>query len=101
MKRNEILEAYARANRKGYALGSFSPRNTVLISAVVRAAQKKNAPVLVQISSNELKWFSLTAKEFAQAFYQAVEGVTVPVVLHLDHTYDPETVFEAIEAGFQ
>ncbi len=101
MKRNEILEAYARANRNGYALGSFSPRNTVLISAVVRAAQKKNAPVLVQISSNELKWFSLTAKEFAQAFYQAVEGVTVPVVLHLDHTYDPETVFEAIEAGFQ
>ena len=101
MKRNEILEAYARANRKGYALGSFSPRNTVLISAVVRAAQKKNAPVLVQISSNELKWFSLTAKEFAQAFYQAVEGVTVLVVLHLDHTYDPETVFEAIEAGFQ
>ena len=44
------------------------------------AHYKKNAPVLVQISSNELKWFSLTAKEFAQAFYQAVEGVTVPVV---------------------
>ena len=32
MKRNEILEAYARANRKGYALGSFSPRNTRRLS---------------------------------------------------------------------
>lgn len=101
MKRNEILALYAQAKEKGYALGSFSPRNTVLISAVCRAAQAKKAPVLVQISSNELKWFSLTPKEFADAFYQAVQGITVPVVLHLDHTYDPETVFAAIEAGFQ
>ena len=101
MKRNEILALYAQAKKKGYALGSFSPRNTVLIPAVCRAAQAKKAPVLVQISSNELKWFSLTPKEFADAFYQAVKGVTVPVVLHLDHTYDPEMVFAAIEAGFQ
>lgn len=101
MKRNDILALYAQAKKKGYALGSFSPRNTVLIPAVCRAAQAKKAPVLVQISSNELKWFSLTPKEFADAFYQAVEGVTVPVVLHLDHTYDPEMVFAAIEAGFQ
>lgn len=101
MKRNDILALYAQAKKKGYALGSFSPRNTVLIPAVCRAAQAKKAPVLVQISSNELKWFSLTPKEFADAFYQAVESVTVPVVLHLDHTYDPEMVFAAIEAGFQ
>lgn len=101
MKRNDILALYAQARKKGYALGSFSPRNTVLISAVCRAAQAKKAPVLVQISSNELRWFSLTPKEFADAFYQAVQDITVPVILHLDHTYDPQTVFAAIEAGFQ
>ena len=101
MKREDVLELYDRAKNNGYALGSFSPRNTYLIPYVCAAAQKQNAPVIVQISSNELGWFSLSAKEFADAFYKAVEGITVPVVLHLDHTYDPEKVYAAIDAGFQ
>lgn len=101
MKREDILALYADAGKRGYALGSFSPRNTFLIPYVCRAAQNQKAPILVQISSNELRWFSLTAKQFADAFYKAVEDISVPVVLHLDHTYDPQTVFEAIDAGFQ
>ena len=90
MKREDILKLYGKARENGYALGSFSPRNTYLIPYVCRAAQNQKAPILVQISSNELNWFSLTAKEFADAFYQAMEGIDVPVVLHLDHTYEPE-----------
>lgn len=101
MKREDILNLYGKARENGYALGSFSPRNTYLIPYVCRAAQNQKAPILVQISSNELNWFSLTAKEFADAFYQAMEGIDVPVVLHLDHTYEPEKVFAAIDAGFQ
>lgn len=101
MKREDILALYADAGKRGYALGSFSPRNTYLIPYVCQAAQNQKAPILVQISSNELRWFSLTAKQFADAFYQAVKDISVPVILHLDHTYDPQVVFEAIEAGFQ
>ena len=101
MKREDILALYADAEKRGYALGSFSPRNTWLIPYVCQAAQKKRAPILVQISSNELRWFSLTAREFAQAFFQATKDISVPVILHLDHTYDPQVVFQAIEAGFQ
>ena len=101
MKREDILALYADAGRRGYALGSFSPRNTYLIPYVCQAAQNRRAPILVQISSNELRWFSLTAKQFADAFYQAMKDISVPVILHLDHTYDPQVVFEAIEAGFQ
>ena len=101
MKREDILALYADAEKRGYALGSFSPRNTWLIPYVCQAAQNKRAPILVQISSNELRWFSLTAKEFAQAFFQATKDISVPVILHLDHTYDPQVVFQAIEAGFQ
>lgn len=101
MKREDILALYADAEKRGYALGSFSPRNTWLIPYVCQAAQNKRAPILVQISSNELRWFSLTAREFAQAFFQATRDISVPVILHLDHTYDPQVVFQAIEAGFQ
>lgn len=82
-------------------MGSFSPRNTVLIDYVLQAAQEKRAPILVQISSNELRWFSLSAKEFADQFYECRKKYDVPAILHLDHTYDPQVVFEAIEAGFQ
>ena len=35
MKRSDILAQFAAAREGGYALGSFSPRNTVLIPAII------------------------------------------------------------------
>ncbi len=100
MKRAEVLEQLELACRNGYALGSFSPRNTVLISAIVRAAQAQKSPVIVQMSSNEMRWFELSAKEFADAFRQRAGDAGVPVILHLDHTYDFDVIEHAVEAGF-
>ncbi len=101
MNRAEILKQFLLGCRNGYALGSFSPRNTVLIGAITGAAQKTGSPVIVQISSNEMRWFDLAPETFAEAFRAAAEKVTVPVILHLDHTYDYETVVKAVEAGFE
>jgi len=100
MKRSEILEQFHSAAAGGYALGSFSPRNTILIDAVVSAAENTNSPVMVQISSNEMRWFELQPRQFADAFRNRMSGVKVPVILHLDHTYDFDTVKSAIDAGF-
>lgn len=101
MKRNDIIRQYALAEAGGYALGSFSPRNTVLIPYVIEAAKAQKSPVIVQISSNEMKWFELSPREFADAFYAAAEGSSVPVIMHLDHTYDMDVIKSAIAAGFQ
>lgn len=101
MKRKDIVELFEKAQRGGYALGSFSPRNTPLIGAVINAAKAKNSPVMVQISSNEMRWFELEPKKFVDQFRKDMEGVSVPVILHLDHTYDFETIKKAIEAGFE
>ena len=101
MNGEAIRRELKKAQRMGYAIGSFSPRNTVLIEYVIRAAKAQDSPVMVQISSNELKWFSLTAREFAEAFYRYAKQYDMPAILHLDHTYDAEIVYEAIEAGFQ
>lgn len=101
MNRTDIAAQYQRAKKEGYALGSFSPRNTVLIPYVVQAAVRQQSPVIVQISSNEMRWFDLTPKTVADAFFAATQGVSVPVILHLDHTYDVQTVKDAIAAGFQ
>lgn len=101
MKREEIVAHYHTARAKGYALGSFSPRNTVLIPYVIKAAQAQRSPVIVQISSNELRWFEVSPRAIAEAFYAAAKDADVPVILHLDHTYDLETIQRAIEAGFE
>lgn len=83
-----------------YGIGAFSPRNTVLIRAVMEAAQICRSPVIVQISANELRWFECTPQVFAEAFYACARDYSVPVVLHLDHTRDPAIIHDAIDAGF-
>ncbi len=100
MKRSDILMQFAKARQGGYALGSFSPRNTVLIPAIIQAAEKQHSPVMVQMSSNEMRWFDVQPRVFADAFRAAAEGARVPVILHLDHTYDFEVIRRAVEAGF-
>ena len=100
MKRQEILKQFALARSGGYALGSFSPRNTVLISAIVGAANAQRSPVMVQMSSNEMRWFSVEPRVFADAFRACARKADVPVILHLDHTYDFEMIVKAVEAGF-
>jgi len=96
---NRPLEEAAHA---GYALGSFSPRYTRMIAPVLRAAENLSSPIIVQISSNELRRYTITAEEFARIFFHHLsdQEVSVPVVLHLDHTKDPGIIASAISAGF-
>lgn len=101
MNRNSIAALLNRARENAFAVGSFSPRNTWLIPYVIKAALATSSPAIIQISSNELKWFDIKPKHFADTFYKAAQDVTVPLVLHLDHTYDMTVIKEAIDAGFQ
>ena len=90
----------AEVNR--FAIGSFSPRYTPMIAAVLQGAQKSGSPAIVQISHKELIRYGITPAEFADEFYERLntDRITVPVVLHLDHTKEPGPIQEAIEAGF-
>lgn len=91
-----------KAEGKGYAVGAFSPRCTPLIRPVLRAAEEMLSPVIVQISQKELNRYIVSPAEFAEEFYKALdeEDITVPVVLHLDHTKEFSIIKEAIDAGF-
>jgi len=97
-----LKEALQVAEEKGYAIGSFSPRYTPMIRPVLRAGQKANSPIIVQISEKELNRYGITPFEFGAEFYKAIEeeNITVPVVLHLDHTKTFSVIKDAIEAGF-
>jgi len=90
------------AEEKGFAVGSFSPRYTAMIRPILRAGEKTRSPVIVQISQKEMVRYGITAKQFSDEFYQALhdENITVPVVLHLDHTKEIAVIREAVAAGF-
>ncbi|MEO8286105.1 MAG: class II fructose-bisphosphate aldolase [Chloroflexota bacterium] len=96
---NELLPL---AERGGYAIGSFAPRYTTMIGTVLRAAQRLRSPLIVQISNNEFRWYESSPAQFAEEFYRALrdEQITVPVVLHLDHTKVMDVIETAIGAGF-
>ncbi|MBS4205199.1 class II fructose-bisphosphate aldolase [Lederbergia citrea] len=90
------------AEKGGYAVGSFAPRYTDMIRPILRAGQKTESPIIVQISQKELVRYGVTPFEFAEEFYTAIldEKITVPAVLHLDHTKDLSVIKDAIKAGF-
>lgn len=96
----KVTQMLREAEQGGYGVGAFSARNTFLIEYVLRAAQAQRSPVIVQISANEFNWFQVTAKEFADRFYEICGNFEGKAALHLDHTRDLETIKAAIDAGF-
>lgn len=97
-----LAPALAAAERGGYALGSFAPRYTPMIRPVLRAGQRTGSPLIVQVSQRELERYHVEAAAFADAFFAAMdeERIDVPVVLHLDHTFEMPVIAAAIAAGF-
>jgi len=96
---NQVLSS---AERGGYAVGSFSPRTTAMIQPVLCAGQAARSPLIVQISQKELTRYQITPSRFAEEFFAQLERehITVPVVLHLDHTKEFSIIQDAIAAGF-
>src|SRR5215211_6335695 len=96
---NEVL---APAERSGYAVGAVSPRTTAMIQPILCAGQAARSPLIVQISQKELTRYQITLSGFAEEFFAQVERehITVPVVLHLDHTKEITVIQDAIAAGF-
>jgi ketose-bisphosphate aldolase len=97
-----LRQGLEAAEKAGCALGSFSPRLTPMIQPVLRGGQGTNSPLIVQISQRELERYGVTPAEFADEFYKQISdlSITVPVVLHLDHTKVFSVIEQAIAAGF-
>jgi ketose-bisphosphate aldolase len=97
-----LKEVLSVAERNGYAVGSFSPRTTAMIQPVLCAGQAARSPLIVQISQKELNRYQVTPAHFAEEFFAQLERehITVPVVLHLDHTKEDAVIHDAIAAGF-
>ena len=88
----------ARARREGWALGGFNVFNLESTRAVIAAAEKCAAPLLVQTSEGAIKHLGL---DTTVAMVRQLAGTTAsPVALHLDHGKSEALARAAIDAGY-
>lgn len=92
-------ELMARARTEHFALGAFNLDNQETLKAVVQAAAKKKAPVLVEVSQGEVDALGLENVRDMVDNYKAEFGVEMYV--NLDHSPSVEAAKDGIEAGFE
>ena len=92
----ELLDHAAEHN---YGIPAFNVNNMEQVRAIMRAADKCDAPVILQASRGARKYANdIMLKHLILA---AVEMYPhIPVVLHQDHGNSPATCFSAIQNGF-
>ena len=94
-------EKFVKAARdNGYAVGGFNTNNLEWTQAILRAAEAKQAPVLIQTSMGAAKYMGgyKLCKVLIEELVESM-GITVPVAIHLDHGHF-EDALECIEAGY-
>jgi fructose-bisphosphate aldolase class II len=88
-----------RSRSQGFAVGAFNIDNQETLIAVCRAAQKLNAPVLVEVSDGEVKALGLENIRDLVDNYRDEYGVEI--YINLDHSPSVEACKRAIDAGYE
>lgn len=94
-------EKFVQAARdNGYAVGGFNTNNLEWTQAILRAAEAKKAPVLIQTSMGAAKYMGgyKLCKQLIETLVESM-GITVPVAIHLDHGHYDDAL-ECIEVGY-
>jgi fructose-bisphosphate aldolase, class II len=93
-----ILE---EAKKNGYAVGAFNTSNMEVTQAIIRAAIKKNSPIIIQATAKTLDYAGdKVIIELIRAIIEQ-ESATIPIGFHLDHGRNFDTCVRAIELGMQ
>ena len=87
-----------RAQEGHYAVGAFNVENLEFVMAVIRAAEERRSPVIMQTTPGTVKYASLDY--FAAMARVAAENASVPVELHLDHGDGFDRCVQAMRAGY-
>lgn len=95
----DARNAMARARTEHFALGAFNLDNQETLKAVVRAAAKKNAPVMVEVSQGEVDALDADIVRDMVDNYKTDYGVEM--YINLDHSPSVEAAKAGIEAGFE
>ncbi|WP_430432320.1 class II fructose-bisphosphate aldolase [Methyloversatilis sp.] len=87
------------AAEHGYGVPAFNINNLEQIQAIMQAAQKVNAPVILQASAGARKY---AGEPFLRRMVEAAAEMypELPIVLHQDHGASPAVCVQAIRSGF-
>lgn len=88
-----------RSRQQHFAVGAFNIDNQETLIAVARAAQKLQAPVLVEVSDGEVKAMGLENVRDLVDNYREEYGVEM--YLNLDHSPSVDDCKRAIDAGYE
>ena len=86
------------AQARGYAVGAFEVWNLESVQALATTAERLRAPVIFQIGPLEVQHAG--TGPLTELARQAIEAISVPAIIHLDHGDTYDLVVEAVEHGF-
>ena len=93
-----LKEMLAKAKQYKYAVGAFNIVDGMTADAVIRAAEAKRSPVIIQTSAKTVTLYGSAA--LSATIKALAERSNVPVALHLDHCKDLELIRDCIAAGW-
>ncbi|MHC9537160.1 ketose-bisphosphate aldolase [Dellaglioa sp. BT-FLS60] len=77
-----MVDLLGVAYENNFAVGSYNVANSEFVEVVIGAAEKKNAPAIIQIHPNEL---GLVGENFIAYVRQAIDRTKIPMAIHVDH----------------
>jgi fructose-bisphosphate aldolase, class II len=87
------------AAERGYGVPAFNINNMEQLLAIVAAARRTDAPVIIQASRGARTYAGdLMLRRMVEAAVESSPGI--PVCLHQDHGESPATCLSAIQMGF-
>jgi fructose-bisphosphate aldolase, class II len=92
-------ESMQRARDGKYAVGAFNIDNQETLIAICKAAQKLQAPVMVEVSDGEVKAMGLdNVRDMVNNYKRQFE---IEMYINLDHSPSVEDAKAGIDAGFE
>ncbi|MBQ6264770.1 MAG: class II fructose-1,6-bisphosphate aldolase [Clostridia bacterium] len=89
---------FENAYNGGYAVGAFNVNNMEIIQGIVQAAEKLEAPLILQVSKGARNYANHTY--LVKLVEAAIETSGLPIALHLDHGDSFELCKSCIDGGF-
>lgn len=93
------MKILMHAYNNGYAIGAFNVNNMEITQAIVAAHVKKDAPLILQLSSGARKYAN-TDMLVSIIRELSRQNPNLPIIIHQDHGDTIETCESAITAGF-
>ncbi len=88
-----------RTRQQHFAVGAFNVDNQDTLIAIARAAQKKDSPVLVEVTKDEIE--AIGAENIRDMVDNYKREYGIEIYLNLDHSPNVEACKRAIDAGFE